>query len=343
MLVRNSELESALASIREIEDRFNRHYRYPWTFLNDEEFTEEFKLYTSIAVSGEVKYGKLETGVDGEWSMPSWIDKEKFEEAAERMESEGVIYGNSTTYRKMCRWYSGPFAHNQLLAGYEYFWRVEPDTRFYCDQLYDPFTLMRERNKSYSFALSLYEYPATIPTLWPTVQEFAASHPDLIHPDNALSFLTDDPPGTALADASYNLCHFWSNFEIASLSFFRSPAYTTFFSHLDASGGFWYERWGDAPVHSIAAMLLLGKEEIHFWRDVGYWHRPFGRCPWEESEFVNGRCAGCEWVGEKSWDWDRRSCLGRWMKVRGVGEWWGEFVRGGEEGNEEGSVPGVLV
>ncbi len=41
MLVRNRELNDALATMRQLEDRFNREYRYPWTFLNDEPFTDE--------------------------------------------------------------------------------------------------------------------------------------------------------------------------------------------------------------------------------------------------------------------------------------------------------------
>ena len=43
---------------------------------------------------------------------------------------------------------------------------------------------------------------------------------------------------------------------------------------LDQAGGFFYERWGDAPVHSIAANLFLDKDEVHYFDDVGYWHNP---------------------------------------------------------------------
>lgn len=56
-LIRNHELWDILNSIRQIEDRFNRHYHYPWVFLNDVPFTEEFIEMTSKLVSGEVKYG----------------------------------------------------------------------------------------------------------------------------------------------------------------------------------------------------------------------------------------------------------------------------------------------
>lgn len=43
MLVRNSELENAVASVKELEERFNQHYGYSWLFLNEVPFTEEFK------------------------------------------------------------------------------------------------------------------------------------------------------------------------------------------------------------------------------------------------------------------------------------------------------------
>ena len=46
----------------------------------------------------------------------------------------------------------------------------------------------------------------------------------------------------AMEGESYNMCHFWSNFEIAKLSWFRSKEYQDFFQMMDRSGGFWMER-----------------------------------------------------------------------------------------------------
>ena len=73
-------------------------------------------------------------------------------------------------------------------------------------------------------------------------------------------------------EGDYNLCHFWSNFEIGDLNFWRSEAYSKYFDFLDEKGGFFYERWGDAPVHSIAAALFLNTDEVHWFSDVGYMH-----------------------------------------------------------------------
>jgi alpha 1,2-mannosyltransferase len=43
MLVRNSDLSGIMSSMKQIEDRFNRKFQYPYVFLNDEPFTQSFK------------------------------------------------------------------------------------------------------------------------------------------------------------------------------------------------------------------------------------------------------------------------------------------------------------
>jgi alpha 1,2-mannosyltransferase len=57
-----------------------------------------------------------------------------------------------------------------------------------------------------------------------------------------------------------------------------------FFEYLDKAGGFYYERWGDAPVHSIGAALFAKKEQIHWFEDIGYKHEPF-----QVSLFISGK------------------------------------------------------
>jgi alpha 1,2-mannosyltransferase len=56
-LIRNGELWEIAKTIRQVEDRFNHKYHYPWVFLNDVPFTDEFIKITSALVSGETKYG----------------------------------------------------------------------------------------------------------------------------------------------------------------------------------------------------------------------------------------------------------------------------------------------
>jgi len=280
VLARNSELWTFLESMRQMEDRFNHWAQYDYVFLNDEDFSEEFKKYTQALTKANCYYGKIQSD---HWNQTDWIDEDKARAAREEMMAKNVIYAHSVPYRNMCRFNSGFFFRHPLLADYDYYWRIEPSVKFFCDINYDPFLLMQDQNKVYGFTLSLYEYIETIPTLWDSVKEFINLHPEYIAEDNLMGFLSDDGGDT------YNKCHFWSNFEIGDLNFWRSQAYMDFFEHLDKTGGFYYERWGDAPVHSIAAALFARKDQVHFFDDIGYRHEPFQHCPQGEAH-TRGKC-----------------------------------------------------
>ncbi|KAI9485446.1 MAG: nucleotide-diphospho-sugar transferase [Benjaminiella poitrasii] len=203
------------------------------------------------------------------------------------------------------------FNLKSIVSNHDLFRRVEPDVRFSCDVDYDPFKLMRERDLKYGFTISIREYEKTIPTLWDRVKEFADLYPDYIIPfnssDSFVNWLSDDGGDT------YNMCHFWSNFEIGSLKWLRSKEYLAFFNYLDQTGGFFYERWGDAPVHSIAAALFLKKSEVHFFYDMGYFHDPILHCPSEPSWLPIKKC-NCD--PSNSMDDDRDfSCTAHFLDI----------------------------
>ena len=295
-LARNSDVWEISRSIRQVEDRFNHAYNYDWVFLNDAEFDDTFKKVTTALTSGKARYGKIDSE---HWGFPSWIDQEKAKKVREDMHERKIIYGDSVSYRHMCRYESGFFFRHEIMLEYEWYWRVEPSIELYCDIAYDPFKFMAEKKKKYSFVLSLYEYVETIPTLWDSVKKFISQHPEHIESDNAMEWLSDD------GGVTYNHCHFWSNFEIGNLNWLRSPAYIDYFEALDKDGGFFYERWGDAPVHSIAAALMLKKEEIHFFNDIAYYHVPFTHCPTDEKDRLELKCH-CN--PKDNFDWNGYSC-----------------------------------
>ncbi|KAF2279045.1 glycosyl transferase [Westerdykella ornata] len=304
-LARNSDLWEIAKSIRHVEDRFNRKFNYDWVFLNDDDFDDEFKKVTSALVSGKTKYGRIPTE---HWSFPDFIDQDRAAKVREQMKEAKIIYGDSISYRHMCRYESGFFFRHPLMLDYEWYWRVEPSVEFFCDIDYDPFQYMADNKKKYSFVLSLYEYVETIPTLWDAVKNFTKAHPEHIVEGNMMNWLSDDDGKT------YNHCHFWSNFEIGNLNWLRSKAYLDYFNSLDHAGGFFYERWGDAPVHSIAAALMLKKEEIHFFNDIAYYHVPFTHCPTGEEYRLQHKCH-CN--PKDNFDWNGYSCLSRYYEVKG--------------------------
>ncbi|KAI8867396.1 glycosyl transferase, partial [Ramicandelaber brevisporus] len=286
VLVRNSELWDMLKSMRQVEDRFNKKFNYPWVFLNDEPFTDEFKRKTTHMTSGKTEYGLIPKE---HWDYPEFIDQAKAAERLKQMDKDGVMYGGMLSYHKMCRFNSGFFYRQELVKKYDYYWRVEPGITYHCDINYDPFLLMMDNGYKYSYTIGLHEYGNTVPTLFDTTKDFMKKNPHLIPKHNGQTWLYDDPR-KSLEEASYNMCHFWSNFEIGDVRFFNSERYTKFFDHLDRTGGFFYERWGDAPVHSIAAAILLAKEEVHWFNDFGYYHNPWHMCPQDEQRLTQCSC-----------------------------------------------------
>ncbi|KAF2684053.1 glycosyltransferase family 15 protein [Lentithecium fluviatile CBS 122367] len=303
-LARNSDIGDLAGTIKQIEDRFNSRYKYDWVFLNDKEFDSNFKRIATRLVSGRARFGKIPSS---QWSFPSHVDVEKAANVRAEMKEQKIIYGDSISYRHMCRYQSGFFFQHPLMMEYEYYWRVEPSAEFYCDIPFDPFRIMVEEKKKYGFVISLLEYETTVPTLWNTTKTFFKQHPEHLAKDNSMDFISDD------GGYSYNLCHFWSNFEIASLEWLRSPAYTAYFEALDQAGGFFYERWGDAPIHSLAAALMLRRDEIHFFNEIGYYHAPFTHCPTGKMK-DELRCY-CE--SKENFDWKGYSCTSKWFDFMG--------------------------
>ncbi|GAB5590245.1 hypothetical protein Unana1_05145 [Umbelopsis nana] len=315
VLIRNSEQEQMVGTIKNLEEKFNKNFNYPYVFLNNDPFTEEFKdAMTAAAPHASMEFGEIPKQY---WSYPSWVNQTKAAECRQRMDAEGIYYGGSESYRHMCRFNSGFFFKHHLLDDYDWYWRVEPGVRFYCDITYDPFLFMQKHKKQYGFVITLLELKDTIPTLWDTVLDYAKSRKiDLgmsaiagkARSKSLFPYFLDETNG-------YNLCHFWSNFEIGSLNLWRSSNYQDFFSYLDQTGNFFYERWGDAPVHSLAAGLFLDTDQIHYFEDFGYQHDKYRHCPSKES----GKGCRCECPSgtndvsidhDKYWD----SCLPKWRE-----------------------------
>ena len=134
---------------------------------------------------------------------------------------------------------------------------------------------MAKANKTYGFTIAVKELKETVPNIF----RYASAYKNVNNitskglwemfleppPEKPTSSPKDDPkykeplpeeilstePGhgnlpdidpEAMNGEVYNMCHFWSNFEIARLDWFRSKEYQDFFNMMDRSGGFWMER-----------------------------------------------------------------------------------------------------
>lgn len=128
---------------------------------------------------------------------------------------------------------------------------------------------MIDNNKTYGFTIAVKELKETVPNLfryasaykrlnnitsqglWEMFVDYPPEkEPEPADPSLPEEVLAADPSRMqspkmdpdSMEGEKYNMCHFWSNFEIARLDFFRSKAYEDFFQMMDHSGGFWMER-----------------------------------------------------------------------------------------------------
>lgn len=303
-LVREEEVDGMIQSITDLQNRFNNKFHYDWLFASETNFTTEFRKKIQDAfTSGTAMFEQIPKQF---WQYPDFIDLEEAAKNRKSMADAGVNYGDSESYRHMCRFNSGFFYHLDALADYRYYWRVEPDVRFKCDIPEDPFQVMRDGEYVYGWTMTMPEDSKTVETLWATVKKFIHETKPSMPLDNMLDFVTDDNSRT------YNMCHYWSNFEIGDLNFFRSDQYQAYFEYLDRTGGFFYERWGDAPVHSIAVSLFLPSSKIKHFPHTGYYHNPNQGCPLKKEVREELNC-DCSW--QEDWTFHHYSCTEKYYKV----------------------------
>jgi mannosyltransferase len=105
MLARNSDIVGAVSSVRSVQTQFNHHFQYPWIFLNDESWSNDF--IQQVKNAGEGTNMQFETIPSGMWGYPAWIDQPRARTKMNRMRDQGVLYAGTESYHHMCRFQSG--------------------------------------------------------------------------------------------------------------------------------------------------------------------------------------------------------------------------------------------
>lgn len=105
MLARNSDVNGAVASVKSIQEQFNANFGYPWVFLNDEAWTQNF--IQSVTEAGKGSDMKFETIPAGMWGYPDWVDQKKAKRSMKEMDDQRIVYAGAESYHHMCRFQSG--------------------------------------------------------------------------------------------------------------------------------------------------------------------------------------------------------------------------------------------
>lgn len=146
----------------------------------------------------------------------------------------------------------------------------------------------------YGFNMAILDDARSFPSLWDKTKSFIRDHKDMIHPEANYEWLlqnvTDSRSQASMSQSQmdpfdnleYNSCQFYSNFEVGSLDFFRGKKHRAYFDYLDRSGGIYYERFGDAPIHTLSVSFFVPKSRIWYFRNIGYAHGRLEQCPAHE-------------------------------------------------------------
>ena len=260
VLLKEKDLDQFVITIRAFEAHFNSKHNYPYVILNQVELSHRFQQAISAQTNSTVEFGLI---ADRYWSVPDWIDRKRLQRSLKHI-------GFSLNYRHMCRFMSGYFFRHRLTLKYDYFMHIDRDSQFPCEWRYDPLFRLHHESSSYDFLMGNFERVFTMPTLWPSIRRWFIDQNQSLAVDNSLRYVSDDR-GITL-DIS-TPCIFYNNFEVASFSVFRSEQYFRYFDYLDRTGGFYYERWGDAPVHTYYIVHMLNKSDVKLFNDLAYTHQ----------------------------------------------------------------------
>ncbi|CAM9489157.1 unnamed protein product, partial [Ectocarpus fasciculatus] len=149
----------------------------------------------------------------------------------------------------------------------EYIWRLDDDSYITHPIGYDVFRFMKANSMKYGFVNMVKDDPLCIRGLWDHAAQFFNNTVSRESDKNwhNRSFFLDLDEGAV----------FYNNFEVSSAALWRDPRWVSYMESVDATGNIYLERWGDAPLHTVGVAMLLAKENVHKFSDIGYRHDPF--------------------------------------------------------------------
>jgi hypothetical protein len=284
-----AEVADLRRSLRYLYEFFNAHPRYSVVIFHDllseeqegalraqaalgiarairseltSELTPELTSELTSELTPEISFERLSDDV---FAFPASMS------AAERAALPHTIRGFGFGYRHMCRFFSGPLFSHRALASYEFVWRLDTDSFLLGPPTSDPFVQMVRANASYGWLHAYRDEAVFVRGLWETTRAFLAR--EGLDEQRVREWLpASSSEGLSDAWDDARMC-FATNCFLARRDWFTSAQYQRYFGALDAAGGFYTDRWGDACVHMLAVAAMLPRAAVLQLRSLAYWHQ----------------------------------------------------------------------
>lgn len=179
-------------------------------------------------------------------------------------------------YRHMCHFFANDIFLREELSQYDYYMRLDVDSYILNKIPFDIFGKMKKDGLKYVYRMVMTEHSKVAVGLKDLALDFFAKNPDL----------------NKAAPRIKKLRLFYTNFEICDMAFFRGSTWQRYFAAIDARGGIWRHRWGDAPIRWIGLKHLLMPSEMYCLKAMTYFHqfkicKGFAsRLPWDFAKYL---------------------------------------------------------
>lgn len=217
--------------------------------FHEEDFPSAFKDYLT-----SFEYNGLQF-IEVELKRPDFLSKSSLNF------KDKTQFGLS--YRNMCRFFFKEFY--KYLRGYDWFFRLDTDSKLLDDINFDLFEYLETNNKVYGYVAELREHAGVISRIDEFLQKFMEKYS---LKGKFLDYLKDH-------NGLYNGRMIYNNFEIAKLEIFENDGVKSFMDEVDKTGYIYEYRWGDAPLRTIMLSLFFNRDQIYMFDNVGYHHQEF--------------------------------------------------------------------
>ena len=251
-LVRSSlaDVENFRKSLGLLKRYFWDAYPYPIIAFIEQEFLDTWQSeILSIGMAVEFVVLKFE--------IPSHLQPETVPEK---------VHDFGLGYRHMCHFFSMGVYEHPRLESFEYYWRLDTDSYLLGPVPYDVFALMHEEAFLYGHINTLEEVQDqadVVEGLWEATLDYARERQ---LPTDALQELCD-------AQGIWRRGIYYTNFEISRFDWWRSELVQGYLEFLNQRGGIYLQRWGDAPIHTLAVTLLAPPSKVHLFTEIEYQHQ----------------------------------------------------------------------
>lgn len=163
------------------------------------------------------------------------------------------------SYGGMCTFFSRDIFNYLNEMEYDYYARLDDDSRILNPINYNIFDYMKNNNLTYGYLIKMLEAPHVVKGLFEFIKN--NTNKEKIFNKN-YSF-----------EDSTNLIYYYNNFEIVDIKKYLNNT-KSIIDEIHESGNIYYYRWGDAPIRTILISMMFDQSEVRKMPDIGYNHSP---------------------------------------------------------------------